>query len=307
MLTVASYMKVIPPGNSNPEKPALLKNYIEGVNKVGDKGVIVNTFHPMDTDVAVIQGFVHANSKQTPHLKLRRMIYENQIQRGKKTVIVDSNLFLAYDKNNSNTYLRYSFDGIFANTGEYCNALEHVDPARWNQLKNDLGIEVKPWKKRQDGHILIACQRDGGWSMQGQNVLQWLERTVKMIRNEIDSPILVRFHPGDKLRDTYPAKIKHLDVIPSTSKTLFDDLQNARAMVGHNSSPSIIAAIEGVPVFLTDAGRSQAKEIANTNFKNLRHPNDFDRGAWLEKLAMCHWKLDELKSGECWKHMRKFI
>ena len=300
-------MKVIPPGNSNPEKPALLKNYIEGVNKVGDKGVIVNTFHPMDTDVAVIQGFVHANSKQTPHLKLRRMIYENQMQRGKKCVIVDSNLFLAYDKNNSKTYLRYSFNGIFANTGEYCNAPEHVDPARWNQLKNDLGIEVKPWKKRQDGHILIACQRDGGWSMQGQNVLQWLERTVKMIRNEIDSPIVVRFHPGDKLRDTYPAKIKHIDVNPSMSKTLFDDLQNARAMVGHNSSPSIIAAIEGVPVFLTDAGRSQAKEIANTNFKNLSHPDDFDRGAWLEKLAMCHWKLDELKSGECWKHMRKFI
>ena len=81
MLTVASYMKVIPPGNSNPEKPALLKNYIQGVNVVGDKGVIVNTFHPMDTDVAVIQGFVHANSKQTPHLKLRRLIYENQMKR----------------------------------------------------------------------------------------------------------------------------------------------------------------------------------------------------------------------------------
>ena len=149
-------MKVIPPGNSNPEKPALLKNYIEGVNKVGDKGVIVNTFHPMDTDVAVIQGFVHANSKQTPHLKLRRMIYENQMRRGKKCVIVDSNLFLAYDKNNSKTYLRYSFDGIFANTGEYCNAPEHVDPGRWNQLKNDLGIDQihgRPMHPQTQGKI----------------------------------------------------------------------------------------------------------------------------------------------------------
>lgn len=309
MLTVASYMKVIPPGNSNPEKPALLKNYIEGVNKFGDKGVIINTFHPMDTDVAVIQGFVHANSKQTPHLKLRRMIYENQLRRKKRCIIVDSNLFLAYDKNNSKTYLRYSFDGIFANTGEYCNSPEHVDPKRWHQLKQDLGIQVKPWKKRTDGHILIACQRDGGWSMQGQNVLQWLEKTVAMIRKEIDSPILVRFHPGDKQRDIYPQKIRGmgLDVITSTSKSLFDDLQNARALVGHNSSPSIIAAIEGIPVFLTDAGRSQAKEVANTNFKYLTDPQEFDRGPWLEKLAMCHWKLDELKSGECWAHMRKFV
>jgi len=307
MLTVASYMKVIPPGNSNPEKPALLKNYIQGVNVVGDKGVIVNTFHPMDTDVAVIQGFVHANSKQTPHLKLRRLIYENQMKRNKRCVIVDSNLFLAYDKNNSKTYLRYSFDGIFANSGEYCNSAPHVDPARWNQIKNDLGIDVKPWKIRSDGHILIACQRDGGWSMQGQNVLQWLERTVNMIRKEVDSPIMVRFHPGDKQRDTYPKKIKHLDVIASQSPSLFDDLKNARALVGHNSSPSIIAAIEGIPVFLTDATRSQAKEIANTNFRDLRNPLQFDRGPWLEKLAMCHWKLDELRDGSCWKHMRKFI
>ena len=307
MLTVASYLKVIPPGNSNPEKPALIRNFIEGVNRAGDTGVVVNTFHPMDTDVAVIQGFVHANSKNTPHLKLRREVYENQMRRGKRCCIVDSNLFLAYDKGNTNQYLRYSYDGIFANTGEYCNSPPHVNPYRWNQLKGELGIEVKPWKKRTDGHILIACQRDGGWSMQGQNVLQWLERTVKQIRTVIDSPILVRFHPGDKLRDTYPAKIKHLDVIPSTSKTLFDDLQNARALVGHNSSPSVIAAIEGIPVFLTDAGRSQAKEIANTNFKNLLHPQDFDRGPWLEKLAMCHWKLDELSRGDCWSHMRKFI
>ena len=98
MLTVASYLKVIPPGNSNPEKPALIRNFIEGVNRAGDTGVVVNTFHPMDTDVAVIQGFVHANSKNTPHLKLRREVYENQMRRGKRCCIVDSNLFLAYDK-----------------------------------------------------------------------------------------------------------------------------------------------------------------------------------------------------------------
>jgi len=307
MLTVASYMKVIPPGNSNPEKPALLKNYIEGVNKIGDKGIICNTYHPIDTDVAVIQGFVHANSKDTPHLKLRRLVYENQLARGKRCIIVDSNLFLAYDKNNSKTYLRYGYDGIFANTGEYCNAPEFVQPERWLRLSKDLNIEVKPWKKRNDGHILIACQRDGGWSMQGQDVLKWLEQTVKRIRVVCDAPIMVRFHPGDKQRDTYPQRIKHLDVFTSVSPSLLHDLQNARAFVGHNSSPGIIAAIEGVPVFLTDAGRSQAKEVAHTNFQDLAHINEFDRGPWLEKLAMCHWRLEELKTGACWEHMRKFV
>jgi hypothetical protein len=307
MLTVASYLKVIPPGNSNPEKPALIRNFIEGVNRAGDTGVVVNTFHPMDTDVAVIQGFVHANSKNTPHLKLRREVYENQKRRGKRCCIVDSNLFLAYDKGNTNQYLRYSYDGIFANTGEYCDQKAYVDPLRWQRLKGKLGIQVKPWKERNEGHILIACQRDGGWSMQGQNVLQWLEQTVNRIREHIDAPILVRFHPGDKHKDTYPMKITHLNVRTSNTPDIFMDLMNARACVGHNSSPTIVAAIEGVPIFLTDAGRSQAREVANINFANLSQPEQFDRGPWLERLAMFHWTLDELKDGSCWQHMRQFV
>ena len=28
---------------------------------------------------------------------------------------------------------------------------------------------------------------------------------------------------------------------------------------------------------------------------------DFDREAWLRRLAMMHWRLDELRSGECWQ------
>ena len=267
MLTVASYMKVIPPGNSNPEKPALLKNFIEGVNLIGDRGLIINTYHPMDTDVAVIQGFVHANSKSTPHLKLRRQVYDNQLRRGKRCIIVDSNLFLAFDKNNSKTYLRYSYDGIFANTGEYCNGPENVDKLRWQKMKNALNIDVKPWRIQNEGHILIACQRNGGWSMQGQNVLQWLRATVEKIRQNIDAPIVVRFHPGDKHKDTYEPQIRDLNVTVSRTKSIFEDLKGARLCVGHNSSPTIIAAIEGVPIFLTDAGRSQAKDVANYNFK----------------------------------------
>ena len=307
MLTVASYMKVIPPGNSNPEKPALLKNFIQGVNLIGDRGLIINTYHPMDTDVAVIQGFVHANSKQSAHLQLRRQVYENQLRRGKRCVIVDSNLFLAYDNKNSKTYLRYSYDGIFANTGEYCNDLDNIDKLRWQKMKNALSINVKPWKMQSIGHILICCQRHNGWSMQGQNVLQWLRATVELIRQNIDAPIIVRFHPGDKHKDTYESQIKDLNIRVSKSKTIFEDLQGARACVGHNSSPTIIAAIEGVPIFLTDAGRSQAKDVAHYNFKHLSQPQEFDRGPWLEKLAQCHWTLDELKDGSCWRHMRKYI
>jgi len=94
-----------------------------------------------------------------------------------------------------------------------------------------------------------------------------------------------------------------------STKHIREDLQNAWATVLHNSSPAVASAIEGVPVFLTDTNPefSQAAEVANTNLKRLEDPKMFDRQAWIEKLSMCHWNFDELKSGEAWKFFRRFI
>ena len=43
---VVSYMKCIPPGNKKAQKPLIIRNFIEGVNRTGkhfgDQGVILN-------------------------------------------------------------------------------------------------------------------------------------------------------------------------------------------------------------------------------------------------------------------------
>ena len=38
----------IPPGNTNPEKPAIIVNFIEGVWAAGDKGEIVCDYNPIE-------------------------------------------------------------------------------------------------------------------------------------------------------------------------------------------------------------------------------------------------------------------
>ena len=53
-LKVNAYMKAIPPGNKNPEKPKLLEYFIEGVSKAGDKGQIINTFQYEPADVGIL-------------------------------------------------------------------------------------------------------------------------------------------------------------------------------------------------------------------------------------------------------------
>ena len=111
-LTVNAYMKGIPPGNSNSEKPRLLKYFIEGVCKSGDDGKVIDNFHHYPSDVAILQGFVHPQSKHVPHLDLRRQVLENQKNKNKRTIIADANLFLYADPSNTRTYLRYSYDGV---------------------------------------------------------------------------------------------------------------------------------------------------------------------------------------------------
>ena len=67
------------------------------------------------------------------------------------------------------------------------------------------------------------------------------------------------------------------------------------------------SAIEGIPIFVTDPERSQCADIANTDLSLIEKPNMPDRQAWAERLAMSHWNFDELKSGECWHHMRQYV
>jgi len=89
--------------------------------------------------------------------------------------------------------------------------------------------------------------------------------------------------------------------------TLEHDLKNCWAVVNYNSSPTVGAAIEGYPIFVTDPVRSQCAEIANLDLAQIENPNFPDRQQWVERLAMFHWNFDEIENGECWSHMRKYV
>ena len=117
-MKLVSYLSGIPPQNNNQEKPLILQYMVNGVNHVGDYGIAHVGMNLVDCDVALLQGFTHPNGKDLPHLKLRTRVVEHQARMGNRTLIADSNLFLyATPKNTPHHYLRYSYDGVFKNTG----------------------------------------------------------------------------------------------------------------------------------------------------------------------------------------------
>jgi len=305
MITTVAYYAGIPPNNNNPEKPLILNNFCQGVRTSGDQAMAHTGMHAIPCDVALIQGFVHEHGKTAPHLILRRNAIELQKRNGKRSLIVDSNLFLYADPGNTKTYLRYSFDGVFPTTGFYFD--KDVDPTRWQQISKDLNIMLKPYRTTGN-HILICLQRNGGWSMRGLSSIDWLNRTITEIQKYSNRPIVVRAHPGDK-KIKAVLQIQHKNVTLSTTEKLVDDFKNAWATVVYNSSPSVASLIEGIPTFLTDPEpkHSQTYGIANTDLSKIENPLMPDRQEWIERLSMCHWNFEELKSGKAWQFFRQYV
>jgi hypothetical protein len=304
--TAVAYYGGIPPGNKNIEKPLILDNFCQGVNASGDTAIQHRAMTVLPCDVALIQGFVHEHGKNAPHLLLRSQAIDLQKRNNKRSLIVDSNLFLYADPGNTRRYLRYSFDGVFPTTGFYFD--KDVDPARWQKISRDLRIELKPWRT-QGENILICLQRNGGWSMQGLSTVEWLNKTIEQIRvYSRKRHIVVRGHPGDK-KTLQSLIINHKNVSISKNDKLVDDLRHAWATIVYNSSPSVASIIEGVPAFLTDPRpeNSQAHAVSNIGLERLEDPLLPDRQQWIEKLSMCHWSFDELRSGEAWRFFRQYI
>ena len=307
MLTVAIYHCSVA-GKNNAEKINILENFATGVNANRDRVLHIRTHSPALADVGVIQGWISQTPIKSKHGKLREDVIKSQKALQKKVVAVDSNLFLYATPGNPLHYLRYSFNDVFPFTGIYCD--DKVDPQQWKKLSTNLNLTLKDYRTNGE-HIVLCLQRNGGWSMGALEVITWIKETIAKLRDNTDRPILLRPHPGDKHAYHYLKEFEHMSndkiFISVPGSTLMDDLRNCWAVVNHNSSSVVGAAIEGYPVFVTDPGKSQCRDIANLDLNRIEKPLLPDRQAWVERLAMSHWNFDELKSGECWTHMRKYV
>ena len=315
-MKVISYVATLPSKllsrpHDHDHKFLTLTGFAQGVSTVGDAGLIEYSMNYQPSEVAFMLGWVHEHGKRSPHLIFRKSILDQQTVTGGRTIIADSNLFLYKNTKNPKTYQRYSYDGVFPNTGEYCD--QDPNPARWQQIKQDIGLDLQPWRTHGN-HLLVCLQRNGGWSMGGISTVDWAMQTIRTLRQYSTRPIRVRSHPGDKGAVIDCARILKLCAITGLDQVelsrpgsdLVSDLHNCWAVINHNSSPAVGAAIEGIPVFVTDLANSQCADIANGDLKNIENPDMPDRQAWVKRLAQFHWCHEELINGTCWQHMKKW-
>jgi len=308
-MRVVGYTKVIPPGTKtrplkHNHKEQIIRNFVEGVRQCGDTGLVYDGFNLLDCDVAVMQGFIHEGSAHVPHIQLRRGISENT--RNRAFITADSNLFLYKAVTNEpHHYLRYSINGVFNDTGNYCNT--NSDDTQWKNIQRDLHVRLQPWTLYERENILLCLQRNGGWSMKGKDVVQWANLKIAEIRQFSDRPIVVRPHPGDKKAPQYTKNIHGPNVRISFQPHIEHDLAKTMCTIVYNSSPAVASVIEGVPVIVEDPSSSQVAEVCHTNLSDINSLKKKDREQWIKNIAQCHWSFVDLQSGKAWDHMRKFL
>lgn len=156
-------------------------------------------------------------------------------------------------------------------------------PERWQAL----GVEVKPWRCRDDGHILVAPNRPFG--MRGFAMpAGWGERTADELRRGTRRQVRLRTHPGNG-RPAVP---------------LADDLRGAHCVVIWSSSVGVRALIDGVPVICA-APAWICKGAAMAPGQDLFRFAMMDeaRARALHGLAWAQWSVEEIASGEPFRHL----
>ena len=292
------------------EKINALTYFAEGAARCGDFATTTQsqTYETCDVGAIIGNAFdANPGKVRLAHYQVRKMVMETQQLHNKYWLSIDSNVFIYKDATNPHKYLRYSFNGVFPATGIYCN--ETPSDENWNNMRRDYNMDLKPWRTTGN-HILVCLQRPLGWSMRGTDLIKWLKKTLGQIRAHSDRPILIRWHPGDwKAFPNYKSTLDKFGVTVSPQgRHITEDLVNCWALVCHNSTPSAVAPIEGIPAFITDdPAYSQGGDIANTDLSLIETPDMPDREQWIRKLAQCHWSFEDLRSGRCWAHMRQWV
>lgn len=307
-------MGSLPARINSQEKIDALTYFAQGAGLSGDQASVTHSQIYEPCHVAAIIGNASASNPgktRQSHYLVRKMVIDTQTGLGRYWLSIDSNVFIYRNALNPRRYLRYSFNGVFPCEGIYCN--ESPSDENWRGIRKDYGMDLRDWRK-QGRHILIALQRPQGWSMRGQDFGAWLAQTLQSIRRFSDRPIRLRWHPGNvkdlpRYQDLLHKHIKRYGLeVSQPGSSITDDLVNCWALVCHNSTPSAVASIEGIPAFITDQpGYCQAGPVVNTDFALLENPNLPDRDLWIKQLSQCHWNFDDLRSGRCWSHMRQWV
>jgi hypothetical protein len=307
VVDVVVYVSSVANPRKHTRKIECLQNFAAGVQAAGDSVVVDWDFNYQPSRLAIMLGWATTNTGGR-NITLRKQVIAEQQRHGFKTMCIDASCWKYLD--NYGNYLRYSIGGPFYDRAEYANTASSNH--KWLEISQQLNIQLKPQRALEHGNILIGMQRDGGFAMKTLAPLTWLRDKIIQLRKYTDRPIVIRPHPGQyEMSDfaefsTKTAIRQNIRVIDPSKSRLIDDLQHAHSAIFFNSSASVAAVCEGVPVFVDDVS-CVAWQVANKDISKIEKPDQFERDQWIWDLAAAHWSDQDGASGRIYQKFLNYL
>ena len=307
MVDVVVYVSSVANPQKHSRKIQCLESFADGVRATGHTVQVEWEHKYTPSRLAVMLGWATTNTGGR-NITLRKQIIPEQRRLGFQTMCIDASCWKYLDNNGS--YLRYSLNGPFYDRSEYAN--KNSDATKWLEISRTLGVQLKPVQVNQAGHVLICMQRDGGFAMKTLDPMTWLHDKIHQIRSVSSRQIYVRPHPGQynmtdfAMYNSKMGKRQNVVILEPTQSRLIDNLQGAHSAVFFNSSASVAAACEGIPVFADDAS-CVAWAVANKDVNKIETSETFVREQWMYDLAAAHWSDADARAGRIYQKFLPYL
>ena len=307
MIDVVVYVSSVANPQKHSRKIQCLESFAEGVRAVGHTVRVEWEHRYTPSKLAVILGWATTNTGGR-NITLRKQIIPEQRRLGFQTMCIDASCWKYLDDHGS--YLRYSLNGPFYDRAEYAN--KNSDATKWLEISHALGVQLKSNNVNTTGHILICMQRDGGFAMKTLDPMTWLHEKIRQIRSVSSRQIYVRPHPGQYNMTDFSAytsklgKRQNVVILEPTQSRLIENLQAAHSAVFFNSSASVAAVCEGVPIFADDPS-CVAWAVANKDITKIETPETFAREQWIYDLAAAHWSDADAQAGRVYQKFLPYL
>lgn len=209
----------------------------------------------------------------------KKKVMDKIIAHGHNYYYMDSGYFGNYPYE-FNPYGYKLYFRIVKNNLQHSTILDKPDD-RWKKL--NLKIE----NRKKGDHILIVTPSEKPCKYYQINKKQWLTETIDTLKKYTDRKIKIR---------EKPSRLQRL------KNTIFNDLNNAHAMVTFNSIAAVESVLYGVPAFTTVD--TAADPVSDKDLSKIENPSFQDTDKiykWACHLAYGQYHVDEFKTGKAYK------
>lgn len=226
-----------------------------------------------DCDVAVFWGFVQTCQD----------IMKGYRNAGKPVVYLDSGYF------NRNTHFKVSVNGRHPTS--YFQKVKH------DSTRRVLYPRIQPWHLRGKYVLVAGMSAKAAWAEKCEPAESWERAAIVQLQKYTDRQIMYRPKPSW----SGATRIKGA-IFSGPSRSLEVELADAWAVVTHHSNVASDGLVAGVPAFVW---HGVAAPLGLHDLAKIEWPYyPEEREQWLNDLSYCQWSTDEMRSGQCWRHLK---